>query len=300
MEYPAISDLLKLVNQSITGMKIFLGRTTDETFTVIKTIDTSNTGIQVFDNQTIDIKGSYCQQIFFGNQEPLIINNTREHPFTSKLPVTIEANIFSYIGVPVFYKDGEMFGTLCALGNSEGNFTEDDIETLQSFSNLFSYVLELEKLAIYDPLTNLYNRRYLNLFFSNLENSGSLMFIDLDNFKQVNDLYGHDAGDEILIEVGNRISNVIKSTDRLVRLGGDEFVIILPNQTKATVNESIAKKLIDQLSNWEDTSYQLSVSASIGIVEFDAEDCDIKQLLKAADNALYEVKQEGKRGFKYA
>ncbi|WP_194287415.1 GAF domain-containing protein [Gracilibacillus oryzae] len=165
--------MLKLVNQSIKGKRIFLGRTTEETFTIIRTIDTSNTGIPAEDNQSIDIRGSYCQQIYFGKQEPLIINNTREHPFTSKLPLTADANILSYIGVPVFYKNGEMFGTLCAVGSDAGDFTEDDIETLTSFSNLFSYVLELEKLAIYDALTNLYNRRYLDLFFSNIEENGT-------------------------------------------------------------------------------------------------------------------------------
>ncbi|MFC4401932.1 diguanylate cyclase domain-containing protein [Gracilibacillus xinjiangensis] len=291
--------MLKLVNQSIKGKRIFLGRTTDDTFTIVRTIDTSNTGIEVFDNQSIDIRGSYCQQIFFGSQEPLIINNTREHPFTSKLPITTEANIHSYLGVPVFYKNGEMFGTLCAIGNDGVDFTEEDRETLTSFSNLFSYVLELEKLAIYDPLTNLYNRRYLDLFFSRIEENGSLMFIDLDNFKEVNDLYGHDIGDEILIEVSNRMLEIIEPSDRLVRIGGDEFILVLPGKTDSEKNKQIAKNIINQLSNWDNIDYQINVSASAGIIEYTKEYSDIKTLLKKADNALYEAKRQGKKGFIY-
>ncbi|WP_194287416.1 GGDEF domain-containing protein [Gracilibacillus oryzae] len=126
------------------------------------------------------------------------------------------------------------------------------------------------------------------------------MFIDLDNFKQVNDLYGHDAGDEVLIEVSNRIIKVTEPSDRLVRIGGDEFILIKPGKSDREKINQTAQNIINTLSDWSDSTYQINVSASVGIAEYTTECKDIKVLLKKADNALYEVKRQGKRGFIHA
>ncbi|MEB1808410.1 MAG: sensor domain-containing diguanylate cyclase [Bacillaceae bacterium] len=298
MTYKAATDLLELVNSSIEGKMLFIGKTSEDTFSIIKSID-NGTGIPITDNQEIRLKESYCQQIFFGNREPLIINDSKSHPFTSKLAVTNDLNIQSYIGVPIFYKDGEMFGTLCALDSKPSHFTEKDIDILVKFSNLFSYVIELEKQLKTDPLTGLYNRSYLSDNFEFIANKGAVMLLDLDGFKQVNDTYGHDVGDLVLKEVGNRLKQTIGTTDLAIRMGGDEFVLLLPHQTDKKLLEKLGKQLTKALSDWTTFEYSIDVSTSIGIVQYPQAGNELSTLLKKADYAMYEAKRNGKHTYRF-
>ncbi|WP_078427364.1 sensor domain-containing diguanylate cyclase [Alkalihalobacterium alkalinitrilicum] len=293
MTHKAAKDLLELVNSVIEGKMLFLGRTTNDTFSIIKTLD-NNTGINLFEGQTLKLTESYCQQIFLGNREPLIINDARNHPFTSMLSITNDLNIQSYIGVPIFYKDGEMFGTLCALDCNTSTYTQKDVETLVKFSNIFTYVIELEKQMKIDSLTNLYNRSYLHDNFEFIADHGTLMLLDLDGFKQVNDNFGHDVGDLVLIEISNRIKQMISSRDLAVRLGGDEFVLLFPNQSNLHLIENLGENLVKQLSEWQNFEYPIQVSASIGIVQFPQDGNELRTLMKKADTAMYKAKVNGK------
>ena len=275
---------------------LFISKTSNDTFHIIQTLD-NNTGIRISPDQKLPIKESYCQQILFGNQGPLIINDSHTHPFTSKLPITDELNIHSYIGVPIFYKNGEMFGTLCALDSKPSNYEDEDIEILEKFSNLFSYVIELEQQMKIDFLTGLYNRNYLYNHFHHLAEEGSMMLIDLDGFKQVNDHYGHDVGDQVLMEVGHRLKQNIHTEDLAIRLGGDEFVLVFPNKTDMFFIEEIGSRISKQLSNWTSFFQPISVSASIGIVQFTRDGNNLRELLKKADTAMYNAKRAGKNTY---
>lgn len=133
-----------------------------------------------------------------------MIKDTHKNPFTSKLKVTQSANIHSYLGVPIFWQTGEMYGTLCAVSSTPTDFQENDLKTLRRLSKFFSYVLGMEKQAYEDSLTGLYNRHFLTTNFDQVK-SGALFYLDLDGFKKVNDTIGHDLGDLVLIEVGKRI-----------------------------------------------------------------------------------------------
>lgn len=296
MTYKAATDLLELVNSSIEGKMLFIGNITEDTFSIIKSID-NGTGIPIEENLEIRLKESYCQQIFFGNREPLIINDSKSHPFTSKLAVTNDLNIQSYIGVPIFYKDGEMFGTLCAIDSKPSYFTEKDIDILVKYSNLFSYVIELEKQLKTDPLTGLYNRSYLADNFEFIADRGAVMLLDLDGFKEVNDTYGHEVGDLVLKEVGNRLKQTIDSNALAIRMGGDEFVLLLPNQTDENLLKKLGIQLTKALSDWTTFEYSIEVSSSIGIVQYPQEGTELSTLLKKADHAMYEAKRNGKNTF---
>jgi diguanylate cyclase len=296
MSYKTTKDLLELVNTVIEGKLLFVGKIQADTFTVMETLD-NNTGINLPEKSTFDLKESYCQQIYFGNREPMIINDSFNHAFTSNLNVTRDLNIHSYIGVPIFYNNGEMYGTLCAVDSKTAQYTEKDIDILVKFSNLFSYVIELEKQMTLDILTGLLNRNYLFNHFDYMSNQGSILLLDLDGFKQVNDKYGHDVGDLVLIEVGNRIRQTIDHADLAIRFGGDEFVIILPNQTDSHLTAETARKLTNRLADWSNFDYPIHVSASIGIVPFPQEGNDLRSLLKKADSAMYQAKLNGKNTF---
>src|SRR5690554_2525269 len=116
MKQETINDLLELISLSIHDKKIFLGKITDETFSILKIIDEAGDEIEELTNFTTDIKNSYCKLIYLGEQKPLMINNAKEHLETKDNPFTEEFNIGSYLGVPVFDKDGKMFGTICVVG----------------------------------------------------------------------------------------------------------------------------------------------------------------------------------------
>lgn len=298
MAYKAAYDLLNLINLTIDGKILFLGKTTEETFTIIQSINLGNSEVTISDIQSMDIKESYCQQIFFGSQTPLIINDTRTHPITSKLPLTSELNIRSYLGVPVFYQNGEMYGTLCAIDSKISNFTEKDIKILERFSKLFSYVIELEKRVNLDTLTNLYNRGYLFDNFDYIADKGTLMLLDLDGFKQVNDSYGHDVGDSVLMEIGQRL-NKIKQFNIPFRLGGDEFVILFPNLLDNKKIDVAAKQILTTLSNWDSFKYPIDITVSTGIAKFPQDGTELQKVLKHADIAMYRSKQRGKNSYMY-
>ncbi|WNF37383.1 sensor domain-containing diguanylate cyclase [Bacillaceae bacterium IKA-2] len=235
-----------------------------------------------------------------GGREPLLINDTSLNGFTRDLPLTYEANIHSYLGVPISYKNGDMFGTLCAIDSKIAKFTEKDIEVFQKFSNLFSYVIELEKKVQYDCLTDLFSRTYLYDNFNFIADKGTLMLIDLDRFKEVNDVYGHDVGDKVLREVGKRIKDFLDGNSLGARLGGDEFVILFPNLQDHTQIEDKANCILSILSDWKEFSYDIGISASIGVVKFPCDGVnDIGEHLKKADIALYQAKEKGKNCFHF-
>ncbi|WP_208587650.1 sensor domain-containing diguanylate cyclase [Gracilibacillus suaedae] len=297
MEQRVVQDLLELVNQSFEDKKLFLGKTTDETFSIVKMLGEDGRDLEEFSNLTMDLKESFCQLIYLGDQKPLIINDTGKHPVTKDLAITAQANVGAYMGVPVFYKDGKMFGTLCVVGTEAGSFTERDKEILEKFSHLFSYVLELEKLATIDSLTNLYNRHYLYENFLHIKNKKAIMLLDLDNFKEVNDAYGHDVGDLVLKEAASRVNQQIGNNDILARIGGDEFAIVITEENKKLL-EAIANDIIHALSEWSNYPVAVSISASIGICMIDEDNAtNVHLALKEADTAMYDAKRNGKSTF---
>lgn len=167
--------------------------------------------------------------------------------------------------------------------------------------------IKLEKQANYDKLTGLPNRK---LFFERLErvileserdNAGfALLFIDLDGFKYINDNYGHEVGDEVLIIVGNRISNCIRKSDTVARMGGDEYCVFLRNtKDKKSIISAVKKihkvlKVVMCIGNNE-----CYVDSSIGIAVYPKNGTDSEILLRNADSVMYEVKKNGKGGFKF-
>jgi len=156
--------------------------------------------------------------------------------------------------------------------------------------------------ASHDTLTSLANKsRFIETLsdaIRNRENSLAIMFVDLDNMKQVNDAHGHTVGDELLAVIASRLKNNCKSNDVVARLGGDEFGILLYNISDDAEACKVAEKLqlicaqpvvINDLS--------LKTTISIGIMRVEGTDESAETLLDRADKAMYRVKQQGKNGF---
>ena len=154
-----------------------------------------------------------------------------------------------------------------------------------------------------DTLSGLHNRRSLyNHLEQIIENESpfSLLFIDLDDFKKINDIYGHDCGDELLQHVSERILSCLKSDDFVSRLGGDEFMVILNDLTTSERINQISTNILNSLSmQFAIKNNMTNVSASIGIALFPEDGMDAHTLIKHADHAMYESKRLGKNCFQY-
>jgi len=171
---------------------------------------------------------------------------------------------------------------------------------------------EIEKLAYYDPLTKLPNRRTLSerltIAVEKIKRSGetgALLFLDIDNFKRLNDSLGHSSGDELLVEVARRLGSVIRKSDTLARLGGDEFVILLEyigdDNEQANIESSVVAQKVHEIfdDEFKIGSLSFQVSCSIGICLIEGSDITASNILKFADTAMYRSKAKGGNSYSF-
>lgn len=163
----------------------------------------------------------------------------------------------------------------------------------------------LYNMANFDELTGLPNRHHfyscLNNDIKRAERNGkqvALMYIDLDNFKDINDTQGHNVGDELLKEAAQRINKTVRSMDTVSRLGGDEFTVILPDLTNVQIATEVSNRILEVLRlPFAKGVDENVISASIGITVFPDDARDVITLLKHADQAMYEAKKNGRNQF---
>ncbi|MDF1763689.1 MAG: EAL domain-containing protein [Oleibacter sp.] len=192
------------------------------------------------------------------------------------------------------------------LLDTEGNLI-GYLGAISDISELKDAHIQMENLAFYDPLTGLANRR---LFKNRLEKSVksiarsgasmALMFLDMDQFKRINDTLGHDAGDILLKEVANRLNNTVRKSDTVSRIGGDEFTILLTdieefNDVKVTANK-ILKALARPIRI---KGQDIVTSVSIGITITPDDSTNANTLMKNADLAMYHAKEMGRNNFQF-
>ncbi|MCF8169403.1 MAG: EAL domain-containing protein [Rhodoferax sp.] len=207
-------------------------------------------------------------------------------------------------------KDGEVFAellTISAVADSQGQVQQ----YLGLFSNITADKLlqdRMENLAHFDALTQLPNRILmadrLQQALYQAQRRGlqvAVMFIDLDGFKSINDMHGHDVGDQLLIAVAQRMRLVLREGDTLSRQGGDEFVAVLVDLPNAATCTPLLQRLLDAASAPLHAGARLvQVSASMGVTFFpQQQEIDGDQLLRQADHAMYQAKQSGKNRYHF-
>jgi diguanylate cyclase (GGDEF)-like protein len=239
--------------------------------------------------------------------EPVLVEDTRNDPrFTPRVDEITHMETRSIVCVPI-KAHGHVLGVI-ELVNTLGkpSFGGDDIPILKSLADYAAialenarYVQRIHELTITDDCTALYNARHLNfvldteIYRSNRYGYDfSVIFIDLDHFKQVNDLYGHLVGSKLLWMIGDSIKGHLRMIDYAFRYGGDEFVVLLP-QTSKENSLMVVRRLRELLNEhvfFTEEKLDIKVTASFGVASFPEDGRTRKELLRKADEAMYLVK----------
>ena len=228
-------------------------------------------------------------------------------------PTEDEPTAAQQLAVPMVGR-GRVLGVLTILRDDpEREFTQDDLDTLRSFAAQSSVAMEnvmlhreAQRLSVTDPLTGLWNFRYFQLqadreleSAARFERSLSMLIIDLDHFKAVNDRFGHQVGDDVLLEVARRIQAATRVPDVVARYGGEEFVVLLPGTdldgalaTAERIRVAVASSKI-AITTAQDIA-PMSVTCSIGVAEHPRHGTTVAGLLRSADAAMYQAKSQGR------
>lgn len=167
---------------------------------------------------------------------------------------------------------------------------------------------KLRRASLHDPLTGLPNRAMLFEHAAHMlphasrlhQKHAALLFLDLDRFKPINDLHGHETGDTVLKMIASRLAAMLRSEDVVARLGGDEFVVLLHDIKDATVAKDAAGRIIHAINEpYPIGNLQLALSTSIGIAVFPEDGQDIDTLISNADTAMYQAKQAGRNNYQF-
>lgn len=241
---------------------------------------------------------SLCGHAILQKETLVIEDATKDDRFHDNPLVTGEARIRFYAGHPLRNMNGHGLGTLCILDREARKFTEEDRQMLADLAGMVEREMMAIELATLDELTHILNRRgFITLSRHTLDLCkrqlflASLIFFDLDKFKQVNDLYGHAEGDRALMLFAEQMQKSFRASDLFARLGGDEFVALLTN-----ANDDIIQELINRFdkslkSRVKELNLPYTLQFSHGIVAFDPLKHElVEDLLREADVKMYENK----------
>ena len=248
----------------------------------------------------------YCKRVMQTKQYLYVKNAEKEGGWENN-PEFIELGFISYLGVPLQWPDGGMFGTLCVLDKQETDYSEDFVDLMWQLkgvidSDLKNIILinKLRQQSLTDELTNINNRRgFINdakklISHANRNQSSlALMYFDVNNLKTVNDTHGHDAGDFLIKAFARALSNSVRHEDTVARLGGDEFCFLglQENHEIFHLIESRVKQTLEELT--ADDSRIYNPTFSVGHKIFKPIDgFNLDKMLSETDKLMYENKQK--------
>ncbi len=268
--------------------------------------------------------GLYCETVM-QSRRMLLVPNALVDPDWDTNP-DIELNMISYVGLPIIWPNGDVFGTICMLDSVENSYNEQQIDLLAQFKELIEFslrsiyettlsqymrrnneVLEEERcrlntLACTDSMTNICNRRGLfeqgEQLFEKLalkNRFAAVYMIDVDSFKTINDDYGHSVGDSAIRFISDKLKNLSRRIDLLARYGGDEFVFVTPVPS-VDAAESIASRIVSAFHEGSmlEGSDSIPITVSVGACVVDTKKQTLQESIDIADEALLEAKQLGR------
>lgn len=243
---------------------------------------------------------SFCGHAILEDEVLNIPDATQDERFADNPLVTQDPSIRLYVGCPLKALDGANMGTLCLIDQRPRTLSEEDLQALRDLAHMAEQELAASQLATLDDLTMISNRRGFTLLAEKaLKMSArnglpaSLIAIDLNKFKQINDQFGHAEGDKILIAFTDILKSTFRESDLFARMGGDEFTILLTNTTEEQAQNSLTR-LHYQVNDFNEISspnYQLEFSAGILPIDF-RKNYELSHLLEQSDRLMYKNKSQ--------
>jgi diguanylate cyclase (GGDEF)-like protein len=244
-------------------------------------------------------------------REPLVVARVADDErFCNRMDAASAFQTESILAVPLEYA-GQILGVMEMVSTADDRrFTEDDLGLLTPFADFAAIAINnarnfrrIEDLTLTDEWTSLYNARFLHRCIeeeveraNRYHHPVSVVFLDLDHFKRVNDTHGHRTGSTVLREVADVLWTIVRNTDRPARYGGDEFVIVMPETDKGgatSLGERIRETIASKAFATRD-GVNVRITASLGLATYPDDASDAKTLLDTADRAMYVGKARGR------
>ncbi len=273
--------------------------TEGEDWSVLATVDH---GYEVKAGDVFCWSDSICYRMTQG-LGPYLANRSEDIPAYASAPIRKKIKIGAYIGIPLIHKNGSLYGTLCAIHPAEfGHTLNDEFEFIKTQARLLSTLISCEEqkevikgelktekqVSQLDALTGVYNRRGWNNILiieeqrcQRYDSPASIIMLDLDDLKRVNDNYGHKFGDELLKRTAGLLVNAVRSFDLVCRIGGDEFAILGVELTEVET-EQMVERIQARLQEEE-------IAASIGWASR-MPSMELTEVLERADRHMYREK----------
>jgi diguanylate cyclase (GGDEF)-like protein len=243
---------------------------------------------------------SFCGHAILASGTLVINDALLDERFADNPLVTGEPNIRFYAGHPLRTMSGQPMGTLCIIDTEPRDFVQDDHDMLADLAGMIEREMMAVQLAVSDELTRISNRRgFLALSKYSLELCkrqlfpATLVFFDLDKFKQINDTYGHAEGDRVLKVFAEQMRESFRTSDLFARLGGDEFVALLTNVNARAIQDLVGQFTDRLQAHCTKLSLPYEIGFSYGLVTYEPlKHASIEDMLHEADGAMYVNKRE--------
>ncbi|MCV6621389.1 MAG: sensor domain-containing diguanylate cyclase [Cellvibrionaceae bacterium] len=283
-------------------------------FSTIVTSSNHDNFLSPEDSWSWEIK-SFCRRVV-ETREQLYVNDALAGDEWTDAPPVCQGPVRSYLGFPIFWPDGRVFGTICSIDTKSTNYEISFIELMQQLRDLISGELQhlsdieqLQKVATTDALTGLYNIRGLSSLGEKRINDQqrfhldlAVIYLDIDNLKQLNDKYGHEQGDVCIKVFAKSLKLSFRKTDIIARVGGDEFVVLALCNKGSEIElqqscEDVSQDFSESFASQYSDSINLSVSYGIKIYDT-VQSLPLKDMISEADRLMYAHKNRKKLALK--
>ncbi len=246
---------------------------------------------------------SFCGHAILGDEVMVVSDASRDDRFEDNPLVVGDPRIRFYAGLPLRAGNGSKLGTLCLIDRAPRSMSGNDLRLLDDLASMGEEELAAIQLATTDELTGLSNRRGFETLAVHAlavcrrtERAASLLLLDLDGFKEINDTFGHAEGDRALVDFGRTLLGTFRDSDVVARLGGDEFCVLLTGTGSTGVRDALRR--FDDAIRLRNGAcpYGPLLSYSAGAVDYDGKrDASVAELMREADEAMYTEKRARRR-----